>query len=263
MKPPFSNFSWCHLSSSISERRNPDLYSKSMIDGYHHRQKCASYVHSEKIRCASMSQWKNQLFLSDCWAPCLPVMEFNWRVCFVFDWPVLVQYIQVRLEDGRTSGLLLFSAQPFVETCVFVLGQSFLIKVWLMEAGGTLDGLTLRLVLTVAQPTGHTHTRPPFKNILIQEIKCIRHGVKKIQEGAENEKKRQSQVVSFKDLQLAKEENKRRGSCNPSGSPRSMSPWCQNERSYSNHVSLEGIKHIFVLLFNAPRYRIIIYITNV
>lgn len=136
-----------------------------------------------------MSQWKNQLFLSGCWAPCLPVMEFNWRVCFVFDWPVLVQYIQVRLEDGRTSGLLLFSAQPFVESCVFVLRQCFLIKVWLMEARGTLDWLTLRLVLTVAQPTGHTHMRPPFKKILIQEIKCIRHGVKKIQEGTENEKK--------------------------------------------------------------------------
>lgn len=132
-----------------------------------------------------MSQWKNQL----CSAPFLPVMEFNWRVCFVFDWPVLVQYIQVRLEDGRTSGLLLFSTKPFVESCVFVLRQCFLIKVWLMETGGTLDWLTLRLVLTVAQPTGHTHTRPPFKKILIQEIKCIRHGVKKIQEGAENEEK--------------------------------------------------------------------------
>lgn len=58
-----------------------------------------------------------------------------------------------------------------------------------METGGTLDWLTLRLVLTVSQPAGHTHTRPPFKKILIQEIKCIRHGVKKIQEGAANEEK--------------------------------------------------------------------------
>lgn len=69
---------------------------------------------------------------------CLLVMEFYWTVYFVFDWPVLVQYIQVR-RDGRTSGQLLFSAQPFVASCVFVLRQCFLIKVFLMKVGETLD----------------------------------------------------------------------------------------------------------------------------
>lgn len=76
-------------------------------------------------------------------------------------------------------------------------------------------------------------------------------------------KKTLSQVVSFKDPQLAKEENKSRGSCNPSGSPHNMSPWYQKEFSYSEHVALESINHRFVLLFNALCHRIINYLTSV
>lgn len=42
-------------------------------------------------------------------------------------------------------------------------------------------------------------------------------------EGSKMRKKPLSQVVSFKDPQLTKEENKSRGSCNPTGSPHNMS----------------------------------------
>lgn len=105
---------------------------------------------------------------------CLLVMEFYWRVYFVFDWPVLVQYIQVR-RDGRTSGQLLFSAQPFVASCVFVLRQCFLIKVFLMKVGETLD---CTAGSNWPDTDTHTHEHSILK-IPIQGIKRIRHGVKK------------------------------------------------------------------------------------
>lgn len=51
---------------------------------------------------------------------------------------------------------------------------------------------------------------------------------KQPKEGSKNQKKRRCQVVSMKDPQLGKEENKGQRSCTLLGSPHNMSQWCKS-----------------------------------
>lgn len=109
-----------------------------------------------------------------------PAMEFYWRVCLVFDCPVLKHANEWAMEGLQV--LLLFSVHSFVASCLFVSRKCLLIKPRCIKTGEKLltDGRSLYwLLLAVAWQTGHTHTHTQSKAfyILIQGIRCIGHGV--------------------------------------------------------------------------------------
>lgn len=109
-------------------------------------------------------------------------MELYWRVCLVFDCPVLYRPTCEWKGDGRTSGLLLFSVQPFVASCVFVwLNVSQLSPMqkdwrntWLIAVDCTTSSHQSKACTCTRTDT---HGKKGFY-VLIQRVRCIGHGVK-------------------------------------------------------------------------------------